>query len=551
MRFYLRRGFYMMKLRHKLAFVGALTFIMSSPLTALAATPGDNLTPQFQITDETTAAAVQNTADGSNATNSGAASQQSAQLAQQPDNTSAQQPAQPPVQNPALPAQTTSGLASSNGQLPKVELTTDAIRPYMTVPASHSMSPDPVLDLVPLASYFLYNEGNTMVDFGYTSVNDSFAFSPNGFNRLMLEQGGVGRWYYRTYAGGKWGPWGSSKDQTPNQGLVQAVQIRTKGYTHKLGDLYTRAVLNDGTLTDWAPEGMSVGTMGDDRYIVALKLALVPKGSQFFGSTEKPMAGASNDGVVKTAEGVIYQSGDGTPYTGTAFDSDSNQYYFENGVAVKGWHEVDGFNVYFDENGIASKDLTNVMGLQSSYAIRVNKATRSLYVLAKDSSGHYTIPFKTMMVTVGTDTPLGNFSISEQLRWHFMHTDCYTQYLSRFYGHFLFHSLLYSKPDNHTLDAIYYNYMDDSISGGCVRLRAADCAWIYNNCKKGTQVTIYSDPWDKGPVEKDAIDQAIPRDQNYDPTDPLIVAGNATAEQQAAAAAQAAKNEAAKGKSED
>ncbi|MBQ9551046.1 MAG: hypothetical protein IJU87_09575, partial [Lachnospiraceae bacterium] len=28
------------------------------------------------------------------------------------------------------------------------------------------------------------------------------------------------------------------------------------------------------------------------------------------------------------------------------------------------------------------------------------KATRSLYVLAKDSSGHYTIPFKTMMVTV-------------------------------------------------------------------------------------------------------------------------------------------------------
>jgi hypothetical protein len=309
--------------------------------------------------------------------------------------------------------------------------------------------------------------------------------------------------------------------------------------------------LNDGTLTDWAPEGMSVGTMGDDRYIVALKLALVPKGSQFFGSTEKPMAGSSNDGVVKTAEGVIYQSGDGTPYTGTAFDSDSNQYYFENGVAVKGWHEVDGFNVYFDENGIASKDLTNVMGLQSSYAIRVNKATRSLYVLAKDSSGHYTIPFKTMMVTVGTDTPLGNFSISEQLRWHFMHTDCYTQYLSRFYGHFLFHSLLYSKPDNHTLDAIYYNYMDDSISGGCVRLRAADCAWIYNNCKKGTQVTIYSDPWDKGPVEKDAIDQAIPRDQNYDPTDPLIVAGNAAAEQQAAAAAQAAKNEAAKGKSED
>lgn len=525
----------------KLALIGALTAVMSSPITAFAATPGDLLAPQFVINE-----AGDNTslpAEGASAL-----------------------PAQTPLQNTGTPAQagtpgalpgstsgasTTTGLVYDGSTLPKVALNPDAIRPYMTTPSTHNMSPDPVLDLVPLASYFLYNEGNDMVDYGYTSVNDSFAFSENGFNRLMLEQGGVGRWYYRTYAEGKWGPWGSSKDQTPNQGLVQAVQIRTKGYTHKLGDVYTRAVLSDGTLTDWAPEGMSVGTIGGDRYIVALKVALVPKGSEFFDRTDHPMANENNDGVVRTAEGTIYQSADGKPYTGTAFDSDSNQYYFEDGVAVTGWHEVDGYNVYFDEHGIASKDLTNVMGLQKNYAIRVNKATRTLYVMAKDSHGKFTIPFKTMMVTVGTETPLGNFSISEQLRWHFMHTDCYTQYLSRFYGHYLFHSLLYSKPDSHTLDAIYYNFMDDSISGGCVRLRAIDCAWIYNNCKKGTPVTIYSDPWDKGPVEKDAIDQAIPRDQDYDPTDPLINSSDEAAKKQAAAAAKSAAKEAAQGNAED
>ena len=103
----------MMKLRHKLAFVGALTFIMSSPLTALAATPGDNLTPQFQITDETTAAAVQNTADGSNATDSGAASQQTVQLAQQPNNTTAQQPAQPQQPAGQQPAQQQAGVSDT------------------------------------------------------------------------------------------------------------------------------------------------------------------------------------------------------------------------------------------------------------------------------------------------------------------------------------------------------------------------------------------------------------------------------------------------------
>jgi len=85
--------------------------------------------------------------------------------------------------------------------------------------------------------------------------------------------------------------------------------------------------------------------------------------------------------------------------------------------------------------------------------------------------------------------------------------------------------------------------MDQAISGGCIRLKAIDSAWVYENCKNGTPVIIYSDAWDKGPVEKDAIMQAIPREQNYDPTDATVV-GQQSAEDAAKEAS--AKKEAAK-----
>ena len=77
--------------------------------------------------------------------------------------------------------------------------------------------------------------------------------------------------------------------------------------------------------------------------------------------------------------------------------------------------------------------------------------------------------------------------------------------------------------------------MDIAESGGCLRLKAGDAAWVYHNCKLGTPVEIYSNLHDKGPVEKPAIDTPIPTNQKFDPTDPVIVQ-----KQQAEAAKQAA-----------
>ena len=431
------------------------------------------------------------------------------------------------------------GVVTTSGKaLPKISIGAESIRGALAVSSEGDVQADPVLNLVPLATYFIYNSNGARLDYGYSHVKSSLVYAGEGFNRMMLEHQNVGRYYYRTYSkNAGWGPWACSKETTPDQGKVQAVQFRLKGYSHKFGELYYKAVLNDGTVTDWAPAGQACGVIGDDRYIVALKLILWRQGQAFPYSTEKPLDNVHSEGVYYQ-NGAQYSTADGHAYTGWGYDADSNAYYFVNGQRATGWTTINGFNIYFDGDGRVVKDLSGIMGNPGNYSIRINKATRTMYVMTADSADNHTIPYKTLMITVGDDTPLGTYKIYEKYRWHFMHPnpDCYCQFLSRFYKGFLIHSLLYERADKNSMDAIYYNYMDDSMSGGCVRLRAVDCAWIYYNCPNGTQVTIYSDPWDKGPIEKDAIEQAIPRDQTWDPTDPEIVAQQ-TAEQKAAAEA--------------
>ncbi len=507
----------MYSMKKLIAAAAAAAMVCTSPLTALADGPGDSVSSN----SGTAIVSTGSTPDGSSADNSASSNSGST----------------------TTTTNTTSTASASSDSSKLSSLTVDTIRPLMTISRDGDMQADPVLNLVPLATYYAFTSAGDRIDYAYTSEPDSFLYAESGFKTLKIEHQNVGRWYYRTYTQGSgWGSWATSGETTQDKGNVQAVMLRVKGYSHKFGELYYRAVLNDGTVTDWAKAGQACGSIGSDKYIVGLKIAFWRNGVAFPYATDHPLDNGATEGVYNDGSGVKYATADGSAYTGWGFDADSNQYYFENGVAVTGWKAINGYNIYFDGNGVAQKDLEPVMGLQSSYAIKINKATRTVYVMTKDSSGNYTIPFKTFMCSVGPDTPLGSFKIYEQYRWHFMHTDCYCQFLSRFYQGFLLHSLLYTKADAHTFDAINYNFMDQAISGGCIRLKAGDAAWIYNNCKNGTTVTIYSDTWDKGPIEKDAINQAIPRSQDYDPTDP-VVGGQQSSED--AAAVQAAQSEAA------
>lgn len=419
------------------------------------------------------------------------------------------------------------GTSAEDGKgsaLPVVAVDPETIRPYMTVDASSVPGSDGILGTVPGVVYCGYDGAGTLISSGTTSDPAQMICNAGGFRHLMLQHLNVGRWYYRTYTAEKgWTNWYINGEMTPDQGLIQAVQIRVKGYTHTLGTVYYRAVLNDGTLTDWAGEGQGVGTIGGDRYIVALKIAFVKSGFAFTGETGRSMDNEHQEGFFIDGNGQPrYSTADGSAYTGWAFDGDSNQYYFQDGTACTGMQNIGGVNIYFNEKGVAQKDLEPVIGLQKSYKIRINKGSRAVYVYSQDASGNYNTVFKVFNCTPGPATPPGTYKIYEQYRWHLMHPGCYCQYLSRFYKGFMFHTFLYKEQDANSLRAKTYDFVDDNTSEGCIRLAAGDAAWIFAHCGKGTKVEIYDDAADKGPLEKDALIDVIPLNSGFDPTDPRL-----------------------------
>ena len=74
-------------------------------------------------------------------------------------------------------------------------------------------------------------------------------------------------------------------------------------------------------------------------------------------------------------------------------------------------------------------------------------------------------------------------------------------------------------PD--TLEWEEYNKLGESASLGCVRLAAEDAKWIYDNCKRGTKVVVYSDTEEAGELGKPTA-LKIEADSPYrtwDPTD--------------------------------
>ena len=420
-------------------------------------------------------------------------------------------------------------------------------------------TPDPVLGIVPEVSYSLMDCKNQSYGAASSRATEGL-FAPEGFSKLHMSNSGVVRLYFRTYSEAHgWSPWAMTENNTlgnDDGSKVQAVQIRMKGYMHTMSDICYKAVLNDGTVVGWARNGQTLGTMGTDKYIVGLAVKCWDKNKSFGASTTTMAANAYEGAYLDTSGRAHYSTFDGRAYTGWGW-IDNTQYYFENNEPAAGWRYIDGYKYLLNEDGSICSDLEPVTGLPGAYQIRYNKATRTLYIMANDpDGGGFIIPYKTFMSSCGPDTPLGTFKTYARYDWKFMHPsedgsgDIYCQKLTRFKDGFLMHSLLYyHSPNPFTLDAINYNFIDYAASGGCIRLRACDANWIYSNVPLQTPIILYYKPQETGPVEKDAIMQAIPREQNYDPTDPealaAIAAGQATQSAADAAAAQAAIEQAA------
>lgn len=159
------------------------------------------------------------------------------------------------------------------------------------------------------------------------------------------------------------------------------------------------------------------------------------------------------------------------------------------------------------------------------YYIMVNRAQNTVTVYGLDEDGCYTVPVKAMVCSVGREghaTPTGTFSIGGKWTWVHMLDGSYGQYVSQISGNILFHSVCYTKRDPSTLMTFEYNALGERASLGCVRLQSGDAKWIYDNCGRGTKVTVY-DGKDPGPLGKpsrtvDFITEAM--DNGWDPTDP-------------------------------
>ena len=161
----------------------------------------------------------------------------------------------------------------------------------------------------------------------------------------------------------------------------------------------------------------------------------------------------------------------------------------------------------------------------SPYYILVNRSANCVTVYGLDPDGYYSIPVRAMVASTGKpgcETPPGTFSISNRAEWMYMADGSYGQYATRFNGAILFHSVCYRKKDPGTLMTYEYNALGGFASLGCVRLQTADAKWVFENCPKGTTVTIY-DAESPGPLGKP--DTLLPQisdaeDNGWDPTDP-------------------------------
>lgn len=165
----------------------------------------------------------------------------------------------------------------------------------------------------------------------------------------------------------------------------------------------------------------------------------------------------------------------------------------------------------------------NITG-DTPYFIKVNCGAQVVTIYKKDNSGNYTVPYKAMICSTGTDTPKsGIYKIPGRWNWGELVGNVYGQYITVITGEILFHSVPYLERYNPgSLEYEEYDKLGTPASAGCVRLTVEDALWIWNNCENGTKVEFYSSS-NPGPLGKPTVKKISNAEgelKNWDPTDP-------------------------------
>lgn len=158
-----------------------------------------------------------------------------------------------------------------------------------------------------------------------------------------------------------------------------------------------------------------------------------------------------------------------------------------------------------------------------AYWLKINKQ-RNVITAYRNVNGKWK-PVRAMLCTTGSvenPTPSGTFKGGYKARWlhmideHKVSTyEQYTMLLNRAKQIYI-HSVWYYHPSHSAQATAEFNKLGKRGSHGCVRTSTMDAKWIYDNCKVGTKVTIYSSK-KSGPLGKP---KAIHSSSGWDPTDP-------------------------------
>ena len=280
-------------------------------------------------------------------------------------------------------------------------------------------------------------------------------------------------------------------------------------------DLYT-ALLGRQPSSEDISNWMDILKTNSRDYVLE-QLLMSPEGRELF--TQLGIL-VIRDGWIQEGEETYYYE-NGQRKSGW-LTYEGQKYYLnpaKNGAKEIGWEYVDGYKLYFNNDGQFVQDVDYLIGPQDSYFIKVYKWANYVIVFAKDGDNGYTIPVKAMICSCGNNTPEGDYWTPNNFRWLTMVGGSKAQWCTQIIGSYLFHSVPYRIADNSTLYTdLMYNFLGTTQSLGCIRLKAGDAKWIYDNCSIGTHVNI--DPYtNSGPFDKPAF-EPLPSWHTWDPTDP-------------------------------
>ena len=171
----------------------------------------------------------------------------------------------------------------------------------------------------------------------------------------------------------------------------------------------------------------------------------------------------------------------------------------QNGLKVDGIIGEETWNMLFNTQDIIMPDETPRPTPEPTpvpFAITVDVNNQVTTVYGRDENGDYTVVIRQMLCSTGTKSApsdVGNWVLSGRTaRWCEFPKwgNSKAQYWTKINGSIAFHSVIYNSNDTMDLSVKSYKNLGKRASHGCSRLTVADARWIYENCGKGTVVTI-------------------------------------------------------------